>query len=47
MDQVLHRDAVKELIRHHFELPVTTPFLTDLHYTTTPEDLERLFGDRP
>ena len=47
MDKVLHRDVVKQVIRHYFELPADTPFLTDLHYTTTPEDLERLFGDRP
>jgi len=47
MDKVLHRDVVKQVIRHHFELPVATPFLSDLHYTTTPEDLERLFDDLP
>jgi hypothetical protein len=47
MDQVLHRDAVIQVIRHYFELPDTTPFLSDLHYTTTPEDLERLFDVLP
>ncbi len=47
MDKVLHRDAVKQVIRYHFKLPVATPFLTDLHYTTTPEDLERLFDALP
>jgi len=45
MDKVLHREEVKTLIRTHFALPAETPFLTDLHYTTTPEDLERLFDD--
>ena len=47
MDKVLHREDVKQVIRDHFALPVTTPFLTDLHYTTTPEDLARLFDARP
>ena len=47
MDQVLHREDVTQVIRSHFELPAATPFLTDLHYTTTPEDLERLFDALP
>jgi hypothetical protein len=47
MDQVLHRNDVKKMLLKHFELPVTTPFLTDLHYTTTPADLARLFDVRP
>src|SRR5262249_38077849 len=47
MDKVLHREEVKALILHHFELPGETPLLTDIHYTTTPEDLERLFDDLP
>jgi hypothetical protein len=47
MDKVLHREDVKQVIMHHFELPVATPFLTDLHYTTAPEDLERLFDALP
>ena len=45
MDKVLHREDVKQVIRDYFALPVATPFLTDLHYTTTPEDLARLFVD--
>jgi hypothetical protein len=46
MDKVLRRDEVKQVIMQHFALPADTPFLTDLHYTTAPEDLERLF-DHP
>jgi len=46
MDKVLHQDDYKRAILHLFALPPETPFLTDLHYTTTPEDLERLFDDR-
>jgi hypothetical protein len=46
MDKVLHRDISKRAIRHHFALPSATPFLIDIHSTTTPEDLERLFDDR-
>ena len=46
MDKVLHREEVKTGIMTHFELPAATPFLTDIHYTTTPADLERLFDDR-
>ena len=34
-------------IRHHFALPAETPFYTDIHYTTTPADLARLFDDHP
>ena len=47
MDKVLHHEEVKQVIRDYFALPVPTPFLTDLHYTTTPEDLARLFDARP
>jgi len=43
MDNFLHQDIYKQAIRHHFALPSATPFLTDTHYTTAPEDLERLF----
>lgn len=46
MNKVLHRDDYKQAILHLFAMPPETPFLTDLHYTTTPEDLERLFDDR-
>jgi hypothetical protein len=45
MDQVLHREEVKQCILRHFQLPADTLFDTDIHYTTTPEDLERLFDD--
>ena len=38
-------DSYQRAIRHHFALPSATPFLTDIHSTTTPEDLERLFDD--
>jgi hypothetical protein len=47
LDNVLLRDEVKQVIRHHFQLPAETPFDTDPHYTTTPADLERLFDDLP
>ena len=30
-----------------FELPAETLFATDIHYTTAPADLERLFDDLP
>jgi hypothetical protein len=45
MDKVLHRDDYKRAILHLFALPPETPFLTDIHYTTTSADLERLFDD--
>ena len=47
MDKVLHRDDIKQCIRHHFALPVETSFATDIHYTTTPAALARLFDDLP
>jgi hypothetical protein len=47
MDIVLHHEDVKKLLRHHFALPAETPFATDIHYTTTPADLARLFDDHP
>ena len=47
MDTVLHRDEVTAMIRDSFELPVGTVFQTDIHYTTNPEALERLFDDYP
>ena len=47
MDKVLHREEVKTWIMTYFELPAATPFVPDLHYTTTLEDLERLFDDLP
>ena len=44
MDQTLHRPAIKKLILAQFHLPKTrTTFLTDSHYTTDPEELERMF----
>src|SRR5262245_39427400 len=45
MDIVLHNEDVKKLLRHYFALPDETPFATDIHYTTTPADLARLFDD--
>ena len=47
MDKVLHHEDVKTMLRHHFALPAETPFYTDIHYTTTPADLARLFDDHP
>ena len=47
MDKVLHREKVKTWIMTHFELPAETLFATDIHYTTAPADLERLFDDLP
>ena len=47
MDKVLHREEVKTGIMTYFELPAATLFATDVHYTTTPADLERLFDDLP
>ena len=47
MDKVLHREEVKTGIMTHFELPAETLFATDIHYTTVPADLERLFDDLP
>jgi hypothetical protein len=46
MDMVLHREDIKQVIRHHVALPAETLFATDIHYTTTPEDLARLFDDQ-
>src|SRR5438445_3916242 len=45
MDKVLHCEKGKTGIMTYFELPAETPFLTDIHYTTTPADLEELFDD--
>jgi hypothetical protein len=45
MDKVLQRDDYKQTMLRHFALPAETPFLTDIHYTTDPEELERLFDD--
>ena len=47
LDMVLQRDHVTKVILHHFELPAETLFATDIHYTTAPADLERLFDDLP
>jgi hypothetical protein len=45
MDKVLHGNDSKHAILRHFALPSETSFLTDIHYTTDPEELERLFDD--
>lgn len=46
MDKRLHTPRVKRLILQAFELPgPKTRFLVDPHYTTDPEELNRLFGD--
>lgn len=45
-DKVLHREDYQRAILHLFALPPETPFLTDIHYTTTPADPECLFDDR-
>jgi hypothetical protein len=47
MDTVLHRKEVTAMLRRHFELPAETVFQTDIHYTTDPEAVERLFDDYP
>ena len=41
--QILHRDDYMWAILHLFALPPETPFLTNIHYTTTPADLDRLY----
>lgn len=47
MDLMLHREEVKAMIRRHFALPAETVFQSDIHYTTDPEALARLFDDHP
>ncbi len=45
MDKVLHEPKIKRAILKKFDLPAAkTKFLTDLHYTTNPEELNRLFS---
>jgi hypothetical protein len=45
MDKVLHKPKIKRAILKKFELPAAkTKFLTDSHYTTNPEELNRLFS---
>lgn len=45
MDQVLFTRAIQEVILTAFHLPrVQTQFRTDLHYTTDPDELDRLFS---
>ena len=44
MDKVLHNSKTKRALLEEFELPVSrTKFLKDAHYTTDPEELERMF----
>jgi hypothetical protein len=46
MDKRLHKPAIKKLILAGFNLPPKlTKFLTDPHYTTDPDDLDRIFGE--
>ena len=45
MDTVLHHEDVTTRLRRHFALPAATVFATDIHSTTTPVDLARLFDD--
>jgi len=45
MDKQLHTPAIKRMILAQFHLPKSsTQFLSDLHYTTDPDELNRLFG---
>ena len=45
MDKVLHEPKIKRAILKKFDLPAAkTKFLTDSHYTTNPEELNRLFS---
>ncbi len=44
MDKLLHEPKIKRAILKKFDLPVAqTRFLTDLHYTTSQEELNRIF----
>lgn len=46
MDKVLHKPKIKAALIKEFALPKKrTEFLTDPHYTTDPQELERLFMD--
>lgn len=44
MDEVLHKPKIKQALLKEFCLPKgRTKFKTDPHYTTDPEELDRLF----
>jgi hypothetical protein len=46
MDKALHNPKTKRAILKEFELPGSlTRFLADAHYTTDPEELNRLFSE--
>ena len=46
MDKSLHTPEIKRLLLEEFDLPrAGTKFLTDPHYTTDPEELDRLFDE--
>jgi hypothetical protein len=45
LDTVLCTNQIKRMILEHFHLPRKhTSFRTDLHYTTDPDELDRLFS---
>ena len=45
MDKMLHGPKIKRAILKEFDLPIAqTKFLTDSHYTTSPEELNQLFS---
>jgi hypothetical protein len=46
MDKKLHHQRIKQLLVKSFSLPKgRTAFLTDPHYTTDAQELDRLFED--
>jgi hypothetical protein len=46
LDKVLRKPPIKRLIGECFRLPRKhTIFRTDLHYTTDPDELDRLFSE--
>jgi hypothetical protein len=45
LDKVLCTPKIKRIIRERFHLPhAKTIFQTDVHYTTDPDELDRLFS---
>jgi hypothetical protein len=45
LDKVLCTNTIKRMILEHFHLPRRqTVFRTDVHYTTDPDELDRLFS---